>query len=399
MSGEAPFKNFGSDAIHAGQEPEKWESRSVVPLIGLSTTFKQVSPGVIRHDRYEYSRGGNPTRECLEECVAKIENGKHALAYASGLAATMSMVEALLENGDHAVTGDDLYGGTNRYFNKVASKHGVEFTMVDVRNPDNVVAAIKPNTKMVWFELMSNPLLRIGDVKTIAEKVHAVNKDIVVCVDNTFLSPYYARPLDLGADVVMHSATKYMNGHSDVVMGLLAMKSDELKKKLMFAQFAIGAVPSPFDCYLVNRGLKTLHVRMQRHGENGLAVAKFLEGHNRVAGVSYPGLPSHPQHEVFKTVARGCSGMVVFYIKGGIEEAKTFLASLKVFTLAESLGGFESLAEHPAIMTHASVPEDQRKVLGISDTFIRLSVGLEDEADLLADLDQALKAALPEKTA
>jgi len=399
MSGEAPFKNFGSDAIHAGQEPEKWESRSVVPLIGLSTTFKQVSPGVIRHDRYEYSRGGNPTRECLEECVAKIENGKHALAYASGLAATMSMVEALLENGDHAVTGDDLYGGTNRYFNKVASKHGVQFTMVDVRNPDNVVAAIKPNTKMVWFELMSNPLLRIGDVKTIAEKVHAVNKDIVVCVDNTFLSPYYARPLDLGADVVMHSATKYMNGHSDVVMGLLAMKSDELKKKLMFAQFAIGAVPSPFDCYLVNRGLKTLHVRMQRHGENGLAVAKFLEGHNRVAGVSYPGLPSHPQHEVFKTVARGCSGMVVFYIKGGIEEAKTFLASLKVFTLAESLGGFESLAEHPAIMTHASVPEDQRKVLGISDTFIRLSVGLEDEADLLADLDQALKAALPEKTA
>lgn len=395
MSGEAPFKSFGTDAIHAGQEPEKWDSRSVVPLIGLSTTFKQESPGVLRHDRYEYSRGGNPTRECLEECVAKIENGKHALAYASGLAATMSMVEALLENGDHAVTGDDLYGGTNRYFNKVASKHGVEFTMVDVRNPDNVVAAIKPNTKMVWFELMSNPLLRIGDVKTIAEKVHAVNKDIVVCVDNTFLSSYNARPLDLGADVVMHSATKYMNGHSDVVMGLLAMKSDELKKKLMFAQFAIGAVPSAFDCYLVNRGLKTLHVRMQRHGENGLACAKFLESHDRVAGVSYPGLPSHPQHEVFKTIARGCSGMVVFYIKGGLQEAKTFLASLKVFTLAESLGGFESLAEHPAIMTHASVPEDQRKILGISDTFIRLSVGLEDEADLLADLDQALKAALP----
>lgn len=395
MSGEAPYKSFGTDAIHAGQEPEKWDSRSVVPLIGLSTTFKQESPGVLRHDKYEYSRGGNPTRECLEECVAKIENGKHALAYASGLAATMSMVEALLENGDHAVTGDDLYGGTNRYFNKVASKHGVEFTMVDVRNPDNVVAAIKPNTKMVWFELMSNPLLRIGDVKTIAEKVHAVNKDIVVCVDNTFLSSYNARPLDLGADVVMHSATKYMNGHSDVVMGLLAMKSDELKKKLMFAQFAIGAVPSAFDCYLVNRGLKTLHVRMQRHGENGLACAKFLESHDRVAGVSYPGLPSHPQHEVFKTIARGCSGMVVFYIKGGLQEAKTFLASLKVFTLAESLGGFESLAEHPAIMTHASVPEDQRKILGISDTFIRLSVGLEDEADLLADLDQALKAALP----
>jgi len=395
MSGEAPFKSFGTDAIHAGQEPEKWDSRSVVPLIGLSTTFKQESPGVLRHDKYEYSRGGNPTRECLEECVAKIENGKHALAYASGLAATMSMVEALLENGDHAVTGDDLYGGTNRYFNKVASKHGVEFTMVDVRNPDNVVAAIKPNTKMVWFELMSNPLLRIGDVKTIAEKVHAVNKDIVVCVDNTFLSSYNARPLDLGADVVMHSATKYMNGHSDVVMGLLAMKSDELKKKLMFAQFAIGAVPSAFDCYLVNRGLKTLHVRMQRHGENGLACAKFLESHDQVAGVSYPGLPSHPQHEVFKTIARACSGMVVFYIKGGLQEAKTFLASLKVFTLAESLGGFESLAEHPAIMTHASVPEDQRKVLGISDTFIRLSVGLEDEADLLADLDQALKAALP----
>merc|ERR1711935_659509 len=248
------FEGIGTDAIHAGQEPEKWDCRSVVPMIGLSTTFKQESPGILRHGRYEYSRGGNPTRECLEECAAKLENGKHCMAYSSGLGATMSIIEAFLENGDHAVTGDDLYGGTNRYLNQCASKHGVEFTMVDSRCPQNVRDALRENTKLVWLETPSNQ-----------------------------------RPLDLGADVVMHSATKYMNGHSDVVMGLVVVKSDALKKKLFFVQYAVGAVPSAFDCYLVNRGLKTLHVRMKRHGENGMAVAKFLESNPRVETVFYPG--------------------------------------------------------------------------------------------------------------
>merc|ERR1712193_126379 len=393
------FEHFGTDAIHAGQEPEKWECRAVVPLIGLSTTFKQESPGVLRHGRYEYSRGGNPTRECLEECVAKLENGKHCMAYSSGLGATMSIIEAFLENGDHAVTGDDLYGGTNRYLNKCASKHGVEFTMVDSRNPQNVRDALRENTKLVWLETPTNPLLRVADIKEISTLVHDYNKDIVVVVDNTFLTPYNQRPLDLGADVVMHSATKYMNGHSDVVMGLVIVKSDALKQKLFFIQYAVGAVPSAFDCYLVNRGLKTLHVRMKRHGENGMAVAKFLEQNPRVETVNYPGLPSHPQHEVFKKNARGMSGMVTFTTKGDINNCKKVLESMKVFTLAESLGGFESLAEHPAIMTHASVPAEQREKLGISDTLIRLSCGLENEADLIADLDQALKAALPEGAA
>lgn len=398
MSFKPEFEHFGTDAIHQGQEPEKWDCRSVVPLIGLSTTFKQESPGVLRHGRYEYSRGGNPTRECLEECVAKLENGKFTMAYASGLAATMSVIEAFLENGDHAVVGDDLYGGTNRYFNKCASRHGIKFDMVDVREPKNVANALKPNTKLVWFEAMSNPLLRISDIETIATIVHDYNKDIIVAVDNTFLSPYNLRPLDYGVDIVMHSATKYMNGHSDVVMGLLTCKTEEVKQKLFFVQYAVGAVPSPFDCFLVNRGLKTLHIRMKKHGENGMACAKYLETNNRIAKVVSPGLSSHPQHELFRKVARGMSGMVCFYIKGNMEQARKFLASLKVFTLAESLGGFESLAEHPAIMTHASVPEDQREILGISDTFIRLSVGLEDEGDLINDLKQALEAALPDGT-
>merc|ERR1712106_337723 len=343
------FEGIGTDAIHAGQEPEKWDCRSVVPMIGLSTTFKQESPGILRHGRYEYSRGGNPTRECLEECAAKLENGKHCMAYS--------------------------------------------------RCPQNVRDALRENTKLVWLETPTNPLLRVADIREISSLVHDYNKDIVVVVDNTFLTPYNQRPLDLGADVVMHSATKYMNGHSDVVMGLVVVKSDALKEKLFFVQYAVGAVPSAFDCYLVNRGLKTLHVRMKRHGENGMAVAKFLESNPRVETVFYPGLPSHPQHEVFKRNARGMSGMVTFTTKGDINNAKKVLESMKCFTLAESLGGFESLAEHPAIMTHASVPAEQREKLGISDTLIRLSCGLECESDLIADLDQALKAALPEGAA
>jgi len=390
--------NFGTHAIHAGQDPEKWECRAVVPLIGLATTFKQESPGVLRHGRYEYSRGGNPTRECLEECVAKLENGNHCMAYSSGLGATMSICEAFLQSGDHAVTGDDLYGGTNRYLNKCASKHGVEFTMVDARNPQNVRDALRENTKLVWLETPTNPLLRVADIEAISTTVHDYNKNIVVVVDNTFLTPYNQRPLELGADLVMHSATKYMNGHSDVVMGLVICRSAELKQKLTFIQYAVGAVPSPFDCFLVNRGLKTLHVRMKRHGENGMAVAKWLESNDRVESVSYPGLPSHPQHEVFKKNARGMSGMVTFISKGKLENSKAILENFKVFTLAESLGGFESLAEHPAIMTHASVPAEQRAILGISDTLIRLSVGLENVEDLIADLDQSLKAALPDGT-
>lgn len=390
------FDHFATDAIHAGQEAEKWNSRMVVPPITPSTTFKQTSPGVLP-DGYEYSRGGNPTRNCLEECVAKIEGGKHCMAFASGLAATMSIMQTL-KSGDHVLTGDDLYGGTNRYLNKVAGKFGLEVQMVDTTNPENVKSNLKSNTKVVWLETPTNPLLRVCDIKEISTIVHDFDPKIVVVVDNTFNTPYFQRPLSLGADISMHSATKYMNGHSDVVMGLVICNREDIHKSLFFVQYAVGAVPSPFDCYLCNRGIKTLAVRMEQHYKNGTAIAKWLEGNERVKKVTYPALESHPQHEIFKKNATGMSGMVTFSSKGKLQNAKDFLANLKVFTLAESLGGYESLAEHPAIMTHASVPAEQRAILGIDDTLIRLSCGLENIEDLIADLDQALKAALPDGT-
>ncbi|XP_052818903.1 cystathionine gamma-lyase-like [Mya arenaria] len=393
MENFKPYDHFATDALHAGQEPEKWKSMAVVPPISMSTTFKQFGPG--DHTGYEYSRSGNPTRNCLEECLAKLENAKHGMVFASGLAATNTMT-FLLKHGDHIIGMDDLYGGTNRMFRQCTSRMGIDISMVDCTNLSNVEAAIKPNTKMVWIETPTNPTMRIVDIAGVVEIVRKkATKDCFVVVDNTFMSSYFQRPLDLGADIVFHSLTKYMNGHSDTVMGCACTNSDDLHEKLRFLQNAIGPVPSPFDSFLVNRGLKTLHIRMKEHMKNGLAVANFLEADPRVEKVIHPGLKSHPQYELAKKQMIGYSGMVSFYIKGGLDQASTFLKNLKVFTLAESLGGFESLAELPSIMTHASVPPEDRVKLGISDNLIRLSVGIEDEQDLVKDVEQALKAAVP----
>ncbi|XP_030851563.1 cystathionine gamma-lyase [Strongylocentrotus purpuratus] len=388
-----PFPHFGTDAIHAGQDPEQWASNAVVPLISLSTTFKQESPGVMPGG-YEYSRGGNPTRTVLEKCVAAIEGAKHALAFSSGLGATTAICH-LLKMGDHLIAMDDIYGGTNRYFQKVLSKFGVKVTFVDARYPEKVAAAMQENTKLVWVETPTNPTLKLVDIAAVSAIAHQ-QPDCIVVADNTFSSPYFQRGLDFGADIVMYSATKYMNGHSDVVMGLVACNDDELHKKLHFQLYAAGSCPSPFDCFLVNRGLKTLHVRMRQHYKSGIAVARYLESNPRVRKVIYPGLPSHPQHDIFKKQMKGFGGMVTFYLKGDLENSKTFLQSVKVFTLAESLGGYESLAELPGVMTHASVPPEQRKELGIDNSLIRLSVGLEDTEDIIQDLEQALKKAVPE---
>ncbi|XP_054646763.1 cystathionine gamma-lyase [Dunckerocampus dactyliophorus] len=386
------FKSFATEAIHVGQEPEQWTSMAVVPPISLSTTFKQHAPG--KHAGFEYSRSGNPTRNCLEKAVAALDGAKYCLAVASGLAATVTITH-MLKAGDGIICMDDVYGGTNRYFQKVAGEFGLQIDLVDCTKPEVVKAALKPNTKMVWLETPTNPTMKVVDIRACCDLVHNHNKDIVVVVDNTFMSAYFQRPLALGADICMYSATKYMNGHSDVVMGLVSVSREDLYDKLKFLQNALGGVPSPFDCYLVNRGLKTLHLRMERHFKSAMATAKFLEADSRVERVIYPGLPSHPQYEVMKRQCTGCPGMITFYIKGNLQHANTFLSSLKMFAVAESLGGYESLAEHPAIMTHVSVPEEERSILGISDTLIRLSVGLEDEADIIADVNQALAAAHP----
>ncbi|KAM4872351.1 cystathionine gamma-lyase [Thomomys bottae] len=385
------FQHFATQAIHVGQEPEQWNSSAVVPPISLSTTFKQTTPG--KSSGFEYSRSGNPTRNCLEKVVAALDGAKYSLAFASGLAATVTIAH-LLKAGDQVICMDDVYGGTGRYFRYVAGDLGLKVSFVDCTNLKLLEAAITPETKLVWIETPTNPSLKVVDIEACAHIVHK-HEDIILAVDNTFMSAYFQRPLALGADISIQSATKYMNGHSDIVMGLVSVNSEDLNKKLRFLQNTLGAVPSPFDCFLCNRGLKTLQLRMEKHFKNGMAVAQFLEVNPRVEKVIYPGLPSHPQHELLKRQCTGCPGMVTFYIKGTLQHATTFFKNLKVFTLAESLGGYESLAELPAIMTHASVPKSDRDILGISDTLIRLSVGLEDEEDLLNDLDQALKAAHP----
>lgn len=388
------YKSFATDVIHVGQEPEQWKSMAIVPPISLSTTFKQHAPG--NHAGFEYSRSGNPTRNCLEKAVAALDGAKHCLALASGLAATVTITH-MLKAGEGIVCMDDVYGGTNRYFQRIAAQVGLDVSFADCTNPELLKAALKPNTKLVWIETPTNPMMKVVDIKACSDLLHEHNKDIVVVVDNTFMSAYFQRPLALGADICMYSATKYMNGHSDVVMGLVSVNRDDLYERLKFLQNGLGGVPSPFDCFLCNRGLKTLHLRMERHFKNAMAVARFLEADPRVERVLYPGLPSHPQYEVMKRQCTGCPGMIAFNIKGKLEHATTFLSSLKMFAIAESLGGYESLAEHPATMTHASVPENERNSLGISDTLIRLSVGLEDEADIIEDLEQALAAAHPKK--
>merc|ERR1719361_2523013 len=340
---------------------------------------------------YEYSRSGNPTRDCLEKCLAALDGAKYAITFASGLAATNTITQ-LLKSGDHLVAMDDLYGGTNRYFRKVASKMGIETSFVDATNAQKVAEAIKPNTRMVWIETPTNPTLKVVDIKAVADIAHG-HDNVIVVVDNTFESAYFQRPLELGADITYYSITKYMNGHTDVIMGAAAMNNKDLAERLRFLQNAVGPVPSPFDCYLVNRSLKTLKLRMEEHQKNGLIVAKFLEAHPLVESVRHLLLESHPQHEIVKRQQYGHSGMLSFFLKGGLEESKKFLKALKVITLAESLGGYESLAELPYLMTHASIEEKERVALGVTPNLIRISIGLEDLEDIINDLDQALKAA------
>lgn len=392
MSGDGYLKQkpgFATAAIHGGNEPEKWNCRAVVPGIFHATTYKQDAPAEPRG--YEYARSNNPTRESVEECLAAIEGAKHAVTFSSGLGAS-TVITSLLSKGDHLIATDDLYGGTYRYFTKVLARMGVEITTVDARDPANLKAAMKPNTKMVWIETPTNPLLKLADIEVISKIVHS-QSGVMLVVDNTFLTCYFQKPLLLGADIVMYSLTKYMNGHSDVIMGAALTNDEEIHKNMRFLQNAMGVVPSPFECSLLNRSLKTLELRMKQHMKSGLIVGQWLEKHPQVEKVLHPGLPSHPQHDLMKKQCYGVSGMISFYLKGGLAESRKFLSALKVFTLAESLGGYESLAELPSLMTHASIPPEERAKLGISDTLIRLSIGLEDVEDLIADLELGLKAA------
>jgi len=375
---------FGTRTIHIGQEPDP-STGAVIPPISLSTTYKQSAVGV--HKGYEYSRSDNPNRSAFEETISSLEKGKYALAFSSGSAVTATIVTSIGTNG-HIISVDDVYGGTNRYFNKVAGTQGIEVTFVNLNDPKNIEDAFKHNTKIVWIETPTNPTLRLVDIRAIANITHQHNAILVV--DNTFMSPYFQNPLELGADIVVHSVTKYINGHSDVVMGVAIMNDEEIYNKIKFLQNAIGAIPSSFDSWLASRGLKTLHLRMRQHQENAIKIAKFLEKNDKVEQVIYPGLESHPQHLLAKKQARGFGGMLSFKIKGGFEEANAFLQNIKIFTLAESLGGVESLAEHPAKMTHAGLSQEHRNAVGVTDNLIRLSVGIEDVDDLLKDIQQAL---------
>jgi cystathionine gamma-lyase len=357
--------------------------------IYYTSTYAQSAPGV--HKGYEYSRTHNLTRFALEANLASLEGGTGALCFASGLAATSTLLQ-LFDAGSHVVACDDLYGGTFRLFDKVYRRLGFEFTYIDpLRGADAVASAIKPTTRLVWVETPTNPMLKLVDIAAVS--VACKQRGVLLAVDNTFLTPYFQRPLDLGADIVAHSMTKYLNGHSDVVGGALIVKDPALRDRLAFLQNAAGAVPSPMDSFLVLRGTKTLHVRMERHDSNARALASWLEHHPQVEKVIYPGLPSHPQHDLARRQARGFGGMISFVLAGGLDASRRFLSACQIFTLAESLGGVESLIEHPAIMTHASVPPDRRAQLGIADGFIRLSVGIEDLSDLQADLERAFHAA------
>lgn len=387
MSNNSDTQKFGTRAIHAGQEPDPATGAIMTPIYATST-YVQQSPGV--HKGFEYSRSQNPTRLAYEQCVASLEGGARGLAFASGLAATSTLLD-LFDSGDHIVAGDDLYGGTVRLFEKVRRRSaGLDFTFVDLADTEALKKAIRPNTKMIWAETPSNPLLKLVDLKAIA--AFAKQHNILAVADNTFASPYIQRPIESGFDIVMHSATKYLNGHSDIVGGILVARDAELGDRLAYLQNAVGAVAGPFDSFLALRGLKTLHLRMERHSANALDLAQWLEQQPAIEKVIYPGLSSHPQHALAQQQMNGFGGMITAFLRGGLEPARKFLESVRVFALAESLGGVESLIEHPAIMTHASLPAERREALGISDGLVRLSVGVEDVEDLRNDLAQALQA-------
>jgi cystathionine gamma-lyase len=374
-------------AIHAGQSPDPTTGAVMTPIY-LTSTYVQDGPG--GHKGYEYSRTHNLTRHALQDCLAALEDAPHGLAFASGLAATDALMH-LLDAGDHVLVSDDVYGGTFRIFDKVFRRLGLEFSYVDMSDADAIARGFRKNTRMVWAESPTNPMLKIVDLANLAAAAKA--HGAISVVDNTFATPFFQRPLALGIDVAVHSTTKYLNGHSDVVGGATMTRDAGLQERLKFLQNAVGAVPSPMDSFLVMRGLKTLHVRMERHAENAMRVAKFLEGHAQVERVTYPGLESHPQHALAKRQMSGFGGMLTFVIRGGLEAARAFLQSVKIFACAESLGGVESLIEHPAIMTHASVPPATRAQLGIDDGFIRVSCGIEHADDLIEDLQRGFAAA------
>jgi cystathionine beta-lyase/cystathionine gamma-synthase len=381
--------DFATKAVHAGQKPDSDCSAIITPIYQTST-YVQQSPGV--HKGYEYGRTANPTREALEKNLAALENGNFGFAFASGMAAT-SAVTGLVKQGDHIIVTDNVYGGTYRYFQGIMTDYGLAFSFVDTSNLANVENALRPNTRMVFVETPTNPLLRISDLAQISRLCRS--RDLLLVVDNTFLSPYFQRPLELGADIVVHSTTKYINGHSDVIGGIVIVKNEKLAERLKFLQNAVGAVPSPFDCWLILRSTKTLHLRMQQHNRSALEISEYLSKHPKVEKVIYPGLASHPQHELAKKQQvdpygqPGFGGMISFEM-GSWQRGKALLESVKLFSLAESLGGVESLISHPASMTHASVPPEERQRIGLSDGLVRISVGVEAVTDLLEDLERAL---------
>ncbi|MCF8253230.1 MAG: cystathionine gamma-synthase [Bacteroidia bacterium] len=377
---------FGTKAIHAGQEPDPTTGAVMTPIYQTST-FWQASPG--KHQGYAYARGKNPTRTALEKCLAALENAEHGLCFSSGMGATDAVIK-MLKPGDEVITGNDLYGGTYRMFTKVFANYGIKFHFIDLSNPQNIVPYINANTKLLWVETPTNPTMQIVDIEACANisKAH----HLTFAVDNTFASPYLQNPLALGADIVMHSVTKYLGGHSDVIMGALITNNDEIHEKLAFIHNSCGATPGPMDSFLVLRGLKTLHLRMKAHCENGAKVAHFLKNHPKIEKVYWPGFEEHPNHAIAKKQMRDFGGMISIVLKDAdLQRTFDVASSFKVFTLAESLGGVESLINHPATMTHASIPKEEREKAGVVDSLLRLSVGVEDIEDLLEDLQNALK--------
>ena len=385
MGKEQDKQSFATRAIHAGQQPDP-TTGAIMPPIYATSTYVQSSPGV--HKGFEYSRTHNPTRQALERCVADLESGRYGFAFSSGMAATASILE-LLDSGSHVIALDDIYGGSTRLFEKVRRRSaGLDFSFVDMTDVDSVRASVKGNTRMIWVETPSNPLLKIIDLAAVAGVARQYG--LLMVTDNTFATPCLQRPLEHGSDIVMHSVTKFLNGHSDMIGGIAVTASEEIAEKLAFLQNSIGSVPGPFDSFLALRGIKTLDVRMERHCRSAQRIAAWLQKHRAVERVIYPGLTSHPQHRLAKSQMSGFGGIITFFIKGGLKESRRFLEHCRLFALAESLGGVESLVDHPAIMTHASVGAKKRAALGISDQLIRLSVGIEDCDDLIADLARAL---------
>lgn len=379
------YKGFGTKFIHAGAEPDPSTGAIMTPVYQTST-YVQSAPDT--HQGYDYSRAGNPTRTALENACAEIENGKYGLIFSSGVAATDAVIR-LLKPGDEVIASNDMYGGTYRLFSKLFEKFGIRFYYINQQEIKNISDAINANTKLIWIETPTNPLMNIVDIAAVTQL--AKQHNILVCVDNTFASPYLQTPLDLGADIVMHSSTKYLGGHSDVIQGCLVMNDKTLRDDLHFIQKSSGAVPGPQDCFLVHRGIKTLHLRMQRHCENGEKIANYLRNHPKVGKVYWPGFEDHPNHAIAKKQMRGFGGMISFELKDeSAEELKRVVTSTKIFSLAESLGGVESLINHPATMTHASIPKEERIKNGLKDALIRLSVGVEDADDLIEDLKQAI---------